>query len=80
MEIQKDLEERDRAILEFLEEHPRGSTIEEVAEAIDVSRVTASKYLQVLAAKDLVDVREIGRAKLHYISDSGQTEKGDLQS
>jgi len=58
--------DRHQEILRFLEENPRGSTVTEVAEAIDVSRVTASKYLEVLSATDEVDVRKVGQAKLHY--------------
>lgn len=55
-------------ILDFLEEHPRGSTIEQVADAVEVTRQTASKYLKVLDAEGKVDVREVGKAKLHYIA------------
>lgn len=73
-------EETEKEILDFLREHPRGSTIEEVAEAIAVSRVTASKYLQVLSAKELLDVREVGRAKLHYISKSIQADDMEVSS
>jgi len=59
-------------ILEFLEDHPRGSTVTEVAEAIDVSRVTASKYLEVVSATGEVDVRNVGQAKLHYRNEEKQ--------
>lgn len=65
-------------ILEFLEDNPRGSTVTEVGEEIDVSRVTASKYLEVLSATEEIDVRHVGQAKLHYRNQEKQVDsKGD---
>jgi predicted transcriptional regulator len=57
-------------ILEFLSERPRGSTISEISDEIDMSRVTASKYLEILVAEEKVDRREVGRAKLHYLNEN----------
>jgi response regulator of citrate/malate metabolism len=51
-----------------------------VAEAINFSRVTTSKYLQVLAAKEFLEVREVGRAKLHYISKSAEADDMEVFS
>lgn len=60
-------DEKKRRILEFLANHPRGSTISEISEEIGISRLTASKYLKVLVAEDKIHQREVGRAKLHYL-------------
>ncbi len=38
--------------------------IEEIATAVRINRITASKYLAVLEAKGLVKYRPIGKAKL----------------
>ena len=38
--------------------------IEEVATAVKINRITASKYLAVLEAKGLVKYRPVGKAKL----------------
>lgn len=55
-------------ILEYIENHPRGSTISEISDALNISRVTASKYLSILVAEGSVEQRNVGRAKLHYIN------------
>lgn len=54
-------------ILEFLIGKPRGSTISEVSDSLDISRQTASKYLEVLVNTEKIDRREVGSAKLHYL-------------
>lgn len=36
-------------------------------EEISISRLTASKYLEILKAESKVEQREVGRAKLHYL-------------
>lgn len=57
-----------KQILEFLTGRPRGSTISEISENLDISRQTASKYLEVLKAEKKIDQREVGKAKLNYLS------------
>lgn len=54
-------------ILEFLANHARGATISEISAELDISRQTAAKYLEILKAEDKVEVREVGRAKIHYL-------------
>lgn len=56
-------------ILEFLSDRPRGSTISEISESLDISRQTASKYLEVLKAEKKIDQRKIGKAKLNYLAE-----------
>lgn len=50
-------------------DRPRGSTISEISENLDISRQTASKYLEVLKAEKKIDQRKVGKAKLNYISE-----------
>lgn len=56
-------------ILEFLMDKPRGSTISEISESLEISRQTASKYLEVLKAEKKIDQRKVGKAKLNYLSE-----------
>ena len=67
---------RKNRILEFLSENPRGSTISEISEQIGMSRPTASKYLEILKAEERIEQREVGRAKLHYISEKPENMGG----
>jgi len=60
-----DEEER---IKEALQKQPLGMNIKEIAEAIGMSRNSVAKYLDVLAATGHLDVRQIGNAKLYYLS------------
>jgi len=57
-------------ILKLLEKKSYGLTIEEVANSLDINRATASKYLAILNAEKKVIVREVGKAKLHYLGSS----------
>jgi len=52
-------------ILELLKEvYPHDLPIKEIAERVGVSRTTASKYIAVLEAEEVVVCRFVGRAKL----------------
>lgn len=53
-------------ILATLAEHPRGLTISDIADRLDIHRATAAKYLEVLRVEDRVEQRVVGQAKLHY--------------
>lgn len=55
-------------ILNLLGKHVYGLTIEDVAKMLRINRATASKYLFALAAEKKITVREIGKAKLHYLN------------
>lgn len=46
--------------------NPRGLTITEVGEKVDVTRQTASKHLERLKEAGRVEERRVGQAKLHY--------------
>jgi DNA-binding IclR family transcriptional regulator len=55
-------------ILSLLAKKPKGLTILEIAASVGINRATASKYLLVLETEQKVNVREIGRARVHYIN------------
>ena len=55
-------------IREVLREQPLGMNIKEIASAIGMSRNSVAKYLDVLTATGQLDVRQIGNAKLYYLS------------
>jgi len=54
-------------ILSLLGAHVYGLTIEDVSKLLAISRITTAKYLAVLEALGKVSVREVGKAKLHYL-------------
>jgi PAS domain S-box-containing protein len=55
-------------ITEVLREQPLGMNIKEIAGAVGMSRNSVAKYLDVLTATGHLDVRQIGNAKLFYLS------------
>ena len=54
-------------ILILLKKHPQGLTIMEIAELLDVSRITIAKYVYGLVIEGLITQRQIGPAKLCYL-------------
>lgn len=48
--------------------NPRGLTVTEVGKELDISRNSASKYLDVMLSADEVVERQIGRARLFHLS------------
>ncbi len=55
-------------IVEYLRENPTGSTISDVVQGVKASRVTISKYISVLEAKEKIYGRKIGAYNLYYAS------------
>jgi PAS domain S-box-containing protein len=55
-------------VLEVLKKNPRGVNIREIAEATRINRMSVAKYLEVLTALEIVEVRNLGNAKLYYLS------------
>ncbi|MFA5268669.1 MAG: PAS domain-containing protein [Methanoregula sp.] len=55
-------------IKDVLREQPLGMNIKEIAGAIGMSRNSVAKYLDVLTATGHLNVRQIGNAKLYYLS------------
>ena len=56
-------------ILEVLKESKLGSSTSEIASALGLNRMTVSKYLELLRVKGFVNYRQVGSAKLWYLSD-----------
>ncbi|MHA2287730.1 MAG: hypothetical protein ACXABG_02975 [Promethearchaeota archaeon] len=55
-----------KKILDFLQENPSGFTIKDIAEGIDSTRITVSKYLNLLEYENEVISKEIGVYKLYF--------------
>ncbi|MBY9003184.1 MAG: hypothetical protein KGD73_04370 [Candidatus Lokiarchaeota archaeon] len=56
-------------ILSFLQENPSGFTIKDLAEGIESTRITISKYLTILEYENKVISQEIGVYKLYFSAD-----------
>jgi DNA-binding IclR family transcriptional regulator len=54
-------------ILKLLEKHPEGMTIMHISKALNTPRQTISKYVYALISRDLVEQREVGRAKVCFL-------------
>jgi len=55
-----------KKILEFLQENPSGFTIKDIADGIESTRITVSKYLNLLEYENKVLSQEIGVYKLYF--------------
>jgi hypothetical protein len=53
-------------ILNFLQENPSGFTIKDIAEGIESTRITVSKYLNLLEYENKIICQEIGVYKLYF--------------
>ncbi|MFH1133057.1 MAG: hypothetical protein V1735_01055 [Nanoarchaeota archaeon] len=56
-----------KSLLHALAGAELGLTIEEAAQALRTSRITAAKYLLILEAKGSINCKEVGKAKLFYL-------------
>lgn len=56
-------------VVSILKNNTDGLTIAEIAKALQISRNTAAVALAELKGADMVRIREIGMAKLHYWKD-----------
>ena len=59
---------RDKIIV-LLKKHPQGLTIIEIGELLGISRITIAKYVYGLVIEGIIRQREVGPAKLCYLSD-----------
>jgi PAS domain S-box-containing protein len=55
-------------ILEVLKQNPRGMSVRQIADAIEMNRISVARYLDVLLTSGKVDMVRYGQAKLYYIS------------
>ena len=61
-------ESEQERIISILRSYPKGLTIDEVSRLLSISRATAGKYLNSMIGSGQAELRELGRAKLFYIS------------
>ena len=54
-------------IKKILKNDTRGLTIQELSEKTKVSRITTAMALMKLEGQGIIDIREIGNCKLHYM-------------
>jgi len=64
----KDTEENVSRIVETLKKDPRGLSILEIAGLSGLNRMSVAKYLEVLTAKGIAEVRSIGSARVYTLS------------
>ncbi|MBS3141637.1 HTH domain-containing protein [Candidatus Woesearchaeota archaeon] len=62
-------------IVHILEQSQRGLLTNEISEKLNLERHTASKYLQLLKEKGIISVKEIGKAKLWFLSNDSKLEQ-----
>jgi PAS domain S-box-containing protein len=55
-------------IKNLLQFHPRGLTISDISQRLKLSRISASKYLDILLVSGQVEMRSFGAAKAYYLS------------
>ena len=56
-------------IIKLLKENPKGMTITEISQKLNINRNSVAKYLELLRVLGHVDMRTIGTAKVFYPSD-----------
>ncbi|MDD1694687.1 MAG: PAS domain S-box protein [Methanoregula sp.] len=61
-------ESEQERIRDLLKDNPKGLTIEEVSKKLSLNRATAAKYLNSLMISGQAELRELGRAKIYYLS------------
>jgi predicted transcriptional regulator len=64
--LAKDVKQR---IIEVLKKNPRGLTTVEISKILGMHRHTLTKYIYQLLGEGLIYQREIGTAKLCYLSE-----------
>jgi PAS domain S-box-containing protein len=60
--------EKNRLIREVLMKNPRGLNILQIAEKTGINRMSAGRYLDVLAVQGFVDIQKVGNAKVYFLS------------
>jgi len=69
-----------REILNYLLINPSGVTITDIAKGIETSRITASKYVSILEAKNKITTKQIGAYTLYYSAQRGLIPKSVMLS
>ena len=58
-------------VIEILSKHPEGLTATDLAKLLGIHRHTVTKYLYQLIGSEDIYQRQVGPAKLYYISKKG---------
>ncbi len=61
-------------VVELLKKNTDGLTIVEIARLLKISRNTVAVVLAELRGAELIRIREVGRAKLHYLKEKMKNE------
>ncbi|MHC1604951.1 MAG: HTH domain-containing protein [Candidatus Methanofastidiosia archaeon] len=56
----------EESILDYLKQTAAGATASEISRKLNINRMTAVKYLEVMRATGLVDYRKVGMAKQYF--------------
>jgi PAS domain S-box-containing protein len=64
----EDFQKQLGSIINLLGSNPRGMSVSEISRSISLNRNSTAKYLGILLYTGRVEVRNLGRAKLYYIS------------
>lgn len=67
MEEKKEKRDIRKEIIELLQQHPEGLTIQQISDALKISRITTAKYVHELLGAEIIYQRKIGKAKLCYL-------------
>jgi len=62
---------KEKAIINILKKSRNDMSIQQIATAAKINRITASKYLAILEAKGIIKHRNIGKAKLFSVKVKG---------
>jgi predicted transcriptional regulator len=58
-----------KVIVDVLEKHPEGLTLQKVAMSTNMNRLTATKYVHELIGEGVIFQRRVGIAKLCYLKE-----------
>lgn len=58
-----------KLIINVLEKHPEGLTLQKIAQLTNINRLTATKYIHELIGEGIVYQRKVGIAKLCYLKE-----------
>lgn len=64
----KDTRQNISQVVEILKKHPWGISIREIAASSGLNRMSVAKYLEILTAKGIAEVRQFGSAKVYGLS------------
>ncbi len=62
-------EDPKKHIVDVLEKHPEGLTLQKVSSLVNMNRLTATKYIHELIGEGRIYQRKVGIAKLCYLKD-----------